>query len=84
MDNVSLSEGFRVGVSHAWRASVRPDMGSRAKEWLRKNGKGDIVTETINASTLSAFAKQKAEENFDLPDDIFNVAQVPNTSVTKT
>jgi hypothetical protein len=42
-----------------------------------------LVKETINASTLAAFAKAELEEGRELPDDIFNVYIMPNTSVTK-
>lgn len=42
-----------------------------------------IVKETINASTLAAFAKSEMEEGRELPDDIFNVYIMPNTSVTR-
>lgn len=84
MDSVPLSEGFRVGTSHAWRASLVPDKKVDAYIWLRANDKGDIIQSTVNASTLSALAKQMAERNEELPADLFNVAHVPNTSVTKT
>lgn len=43
-------------------------------KWLRDNGHGDLITETVNASTLSAFAKNLLEEQgFELPADAFNV-----------
>lgn len=42
-----------------------------------------IVKETINASTLAAFAKAEMEEGRELPDAIFNVHIMSNTSVTK-
>lgn len=84
VDNVPLSEGFRIGVSENWRASIREGQKQAAFVWLRDNGKGDVIQPTINASTLSALAKELGEKNIEMPDMIFNVAQVPNTSVTKT
>lgn len=80
---VNLEEGYRVTVAHNTRASIKGDMKERAFEWLRANGLEDIVTETVNSSTLSAVAKSMVEENRELPDDIFNVAIMPTTSVTK-
>lgn len=83
LDNVPLSEGFRVGVNHAWRASIIKDNKRAAYEWMRDNYP-DIISETINASTLAALAKDLSEKNQELPADLFNAAQVPGASVTRT
>lgn len=82
--NITLEEGFRVGVSHSVRASVRANMKDAAIEWLREHQLGDIVSETINASTLSAVARTMAEDNRQLDETIFAVYVQPTTSVTKT
>lgn len=82
--SLPLAEGFRVGVSSAWRASIKEGMKPEAYKWLQENKLGDIIVETINASTLSATAKTLAEEeNRQLPDEFFNVLMQPNTSVTQ-
>lgn len=82
--NVTLDEGYRVGVSHSLRASVKANMKDAAIKWLQDNGLGDIVTETINASTLSAVARTMAEDNKELDESVFHVFIQPTTSVTKT
>ena len=83
--HISLDEGFRVGVSHRWSASIKSDKKGEAYHWLRVNGLGDLITNTVNASTLSAAVKKEVEEhNREFPDEFFNVAHVPNTSVTAT
>lgn len=83
--HVPLDEGFRVGVSHAWRASIKSDQKEAAYDWLRSNGLEAIISETVNASTLSAAVKVQVEEhNREFPEELFNVAHVPNTSVTQT
>lgn len=81
---VNLDEGFRVTVSHSVRASIKGATKPEAYKWLRDNGLGDLVTETVNSSTLSAVAKSMAEENRELDPELFSVAIMPNTSVTKT
>ena len=44
-----------------------------------------LVTETVNSSTLSAAAKFELEEHGrEFPEELFNVALVPTTSVTAT
>lgn len=85
ISHVPLDEGYRVGVSVRWAASIKPDKKEEAYEWLRANGLADLVTATVNASTLSAAARTEIENNNrEFPDDIFTVAQVPTTSVTQT
>lgn len=79
--SVTLDEGYRVTVSHTVRASIKPDMKDAAYAWLRDNGLGDIVTETVNSSTLSAVARTVAEDNRELDSELFNVAVIPNTSI---
>lgn len=83
--NVTIDEGFRIGLSTRILASIIPDKKEEAYQWLRDNDLGDIIGETVNASTLSATAKSLVEDqNKELPEDLFKVAYVPNTSVTKT
>lgn len=85
LPNVPLSEGFRVGIAHNFRASIREGMRDQAFHWLRANGLGDLITTTVNASTLSAAAKHRVEvDNKDMPDELFNTAIMLNTSVTTT
>lgn len=81
--NINLEEGARVGVSHKVYASINKDKKEGAYEWLRQNDLGDLITETVNTSTLSAVAKGMAEENKELSPEFFNVAVVPNTNVVR-
>lgn len=82
--HINLDEGFRVGVSHRVFASIKKDQKEAAYQWLREHQLADLVTETVNSSTLSAVAKSMAEENLELDPELFSVAVVPNTSVVKT
>lgn len=83
--SVPLSEGFRVGIARNFRASIKKGQREAAYEWLVKNGLKDLITPTVNASSLSATArKMQEEENKELPEDLFNVHMMPTTSVTKT
>ncbi len=84
VDSVPLSEGFRVGTSSVTYASIATGKKPEAYVWLRDHDKGDVIQETINASTLSALAREMAEKNEELPEDLFKVVPIANTSVTKT
>ena len=83
--SLPLAEGYRVGIRHDTRASIRKGMKDAAYAWLRENGLDDLVTETVNSSTLSAAAEFELEEHCrEFPEDLFNVVLVPTTSVTVT
>lgn len=74
----------RVTVSYKWSASIIPDDKTVGHNWLKDNGHGSLVTETVNSSTLSAFAKDLTmNQGVDLPSDIFKVGTNPYTSITK-
>lgn len=73
--------GYRYTKSETIRASMKDKGG--AKDWLRNNDLEDIITETVSASTLSATARTLLEEGRELPEDVFNVYVLNNTSVTK-
>jgi hypothetical protein len=72
----------RVGLSQRWSASIiDKDAGF---QWLRNNNHEGLITETVNSSTLSAFAKDMfVNHNLELPEDIFKVGQMTITSITK-
>ncbi len=83
--NVPLAEGFRVGTSLVFRASIREGKKTEAYAWLRKNKHADIIAEAVNASTLSSVAGELLKDHcLELPGDLFNVAIMNNTSVTST
>jgi len=80
--NVPLAEGFRVGVAYLMRASINSKRKEDAYAWVRKEFP-DLLSETINASSLSSLARDMLEnQNKELPQDLFNVVNLPITSVT--
>lgn len=53
-------------------------------KWLRENGHGGLITEVVNAQTLSAWAKRQVQdEGMDLPGDLFNITTMNYISATK-
>lgn len=56
----------------------------RGFEWLRANGQGDIIQETVNAGTLSAFCRSLIlEQGIEPPSDIIKVSTYDTTSMTR-
>lgn len=72
----------RVTISHRYSCSIIDKDGGY--KWLRDNDYGSLITETVNSSTLSAFAKNLMEtEGKELPNDLFKVGTQAFTSITK-
>lgn len=72
----------RVSVSYRFSCTM-PDKDVGI-DWLKGNGHGGLVQETVNSSTLSAFAKDLLEnQGVELPAEIFKVGTSPYTSITK-
>lgn len=72
----------RVSISHRFSCSMLDkELGLN---WLRENGHGGLIIETVNSSTLGAFARsQLEEEGEELPTDIFKTSTSAYTSITK-
>lgn len=80
----TTSNGYRVVVSTVYRASIKADFKGSAYEWLQTHDLADLITQTVNASTLSAAGKALIDEKgMELPDEFFNAAYMPMTSLTK-
>lgn len=84
-DNVrSVNTNFGVRVTMSSRTSVTMIDKEEGKKWLRENGYGDIIQETVNSQTLGSLVKEMIEkENIEPPNELFSVKAAPYVSVTK-
>lgn len=79
---INVEDVGRVTVSYRYSASMLDK--EKGFEWLRNNGLGGIITETVNSSTLSATAKNLlVDEGKELPADVFKTSTSPYTSITR-
>lgn len=84
---ISIEGVGRVTVSARFSASIidDPDRGKEpGHEWLLANDGKDLVKPTVNSSALSAFAKERInEQGRDMPEDLFKIGTKAYTSITK-
>jgi hypothetical protein len=77
--------GKRFQLSTRMSVSITGDeTGSKEEgyKWLKDNGHGDLIKETVNAATLSAMARDLLEqEGFELPSHLFKTSVQTLTSV---
>ena len=71
----------RVSLGTRWSASM-PDKAA-GFDWLRGNGHGGVIQETVNAQTLGALAKEMNEDGTELPSPTFTTNIMTYTSITK-
>jgi hypothetical protein len=71
----------RVSLGTRWSATM-PDKES-GFDWLRHNGHGGVIIETVNAQTLGALAKELNSEGVELPQPTFTTNIMTYTSITK-
>lgn len=51
--------------------------------WLEENGHGDVIQETVNASTLKALLRKRLREGQEIPETLFKVSPFDRASITK-
>lgn len=71
----------RVNLTSDMRVSMKDKEAGYA--WLEENDHGDLVTETVNASTLKALLSRMIRDGKEVPEDIFKISPFDRASITK-
>ena len=79
---ITLPDVGRVTVNVRWTASMLDKDNGLA--WLRDTGNGGLIIPTVNAGTLSSFAKGETLAGHPLPSDIFKIGTAQHISITKS
>lgn len=81
---LELDGGRKVRFTKNARVSCSMVDKEGGMNWLRESGNEALIQETVNSSTLSAFAKQYIEdEGRDLPPEMFKMSTLNYISATK-
>lgn len=83
VDRITVAGVGRVSLTADMHVSVKADMKEKFYEWLRDNGRGDLLQETVNASTLKAAVKGMYKNGEEIPDTLLNVSPFTRASITK-
>lgn len=57
-------------------ASAVAERKAELYEWLKENGYGNLVYETVNANSLAAFVREQLEEADELPEGLAEMVNV--------
>lgn len=84
VDRISVAGVGRVSLTADMHVSVKAEMKEKFYEWLRDNGRGSLLQETVNPSTLKAAVKGMYKNGEEIPDDMLNVSPFTRASITKS
>lgn len=73
----------RVQLAGDVYASIPADKKDDAFKWLKANNYGSLVQETVNSSTLKAWAKEGMTQGREMPEDLFKVTPFTRASLVK-
>lgn len=83
IDRISVKGVGRVSITADMHVSIKADKKDDFYQWLRDNGRTDLISETVNASTLKASIKKMFKEGEIPPEDLLNISPFERASITK-
>jgi hypothetical protein len=83
IDRIQVTGIGRVSLTADMHVSVKAEMKSKFYEWLRDCGRGDLLQETINPSTLKAAVKGMYKSGEEIPEHLLNVSPFTRASITR-
>lgn len=83
IDTVKVSGVGRLQTSSDIRCNVLAANKEKLQEWLRDNGQGSMIQDTINSSTLKAWVKERIKENLPYPQELLQVSPYSRATVVK-
>lgn len=81
--NITVSGVGRITVQSDIYFLIPAPFREDAYEWLRKNGHGDLIQETVNSSSGKAWAKEMFKKGELPPEDLFKVTPFSRSQITK-
>lgn len=75
----------KVYLTSDMNVSVKSGMKEDAMDWLVENGFGDIISETVNSSTLKAVIKKEViGKGKEAPENLFNINPFTRSAIRKS
>lgn len=82
VETVKISGVGRLGLTSDLNVSC-PDK-IEAFKWLEEIGSGDLIQDTVNASSLKAMLKRRLQSGEDIPEEIYVIKPFTRASITKS
>lgn len=83
MRTFTVEGAGRVQLAGDVYANIPADKKEEAFKWLKENRYESLVQETVNSSTLKAWAKEGMTSGRDIPEELFKVTPFTRASLVK-
>jgi len=84
IENIRLAGVGLIYLSPVLRARINKDRKKEAYEWLYDNGHADLITNTVNAQTLSSAVKEMMRKNEQFPKDLILVDALTQATIRRS
>lgn len=84
VDRINVTGIGRVSLTADMHVSIKAEKKPEFFEWLRDNGRGDLLQENINPSTLKATIKGMFKNGEEVPEELVNVSPFTRASITRS
>ena len=84
VDRINVTGVGRVSLTADMHVSIKAEQKAAFHEWLRDNGRADLLQENINPSTLKAAVKGMFKNGEEIPEALLNVSPFTRASITKS
>lgn len=83
IESIKLEGIGRLGLTADMFLSVKGGKKTDLYDWLLINGFGELIQDSVNASTLKAFVKEQIKKGKPVPTDCLTITPFQRASITK-
>lgn len=76
VSNIKIEGVGRVSLRGEVFVSILAENRQAAYQWLRDTGRGSLITETVNASTLKAASKEWIKNGEEIPESLIKITPI--------
>ena len=84
INNINVEGIGRISIRADMKVSTLSHLRVQLYGWLAEHGHSDLLTETINASTLKAFIREQMQEGNPIPDEFVSIHPYSRAVITKS
>jgi hypothetical protein len=83
IDGIKIEGIGRINIRSDMRVSTLQEYRHALFEWLGEHGHGDLISETVNGSTLKAWVKEQIGLGNEIPEEFLKIHAYDRAVITK-
>jgi hypothetical protein len=84
IQNINIKGVGRLALRPELQVATKQGMGPDLRDWMIDHDCEDLITETINPSTLKAWVKEQMAKGEEFPDELLNIYAFTRAVLTRT